>query len=148
MLPKRIKLFFHVAPQLQSRGWVDPVPDLLLLRRSSSAWNRTRTTGSVAWNSNHWTTEAVHKSTQNHRHKIRLWIRSTTCWTLILARTLQFSLLLSRNSNFPDAKTFFFVNCSSAVLISSETSCGAHPDLLLFIPCAVDRAQQILVQFL
>jgi hypothetical protein len=31
--------FFQVAPQLYSRGWVDPVPDPLLLRKSG---NRTR----------------------------------------------------------------------------------------------------------
>ena len=35
-------LFIQVAPQLTSRGWVDPVPDPLLLRRSGSAGNRTR----------------------------------------------------------------------------------------------------------
>jgi hypothetical protein len=34
--------FFEVAPQLYSRGWVDPVPDPLLLRKSGSAGNRTR----------------------------------------------------------------------------------------------------------
>jgi hypothetical protein len=37
--------FFQVAPQLYSRGWVDPVPDPLLLRKSSSAGNRTQTSG-------------------------------------------------------------------------------------------------------
>jgi hypothetical protein len=31
----------QVAPQLSSRGWVDPVPDSLLLRKSGSAANRT-----------------------------------------------------------------------------------------------------------
>jgi hypothetical protein len=36
-------LFFQVALQLYSRGWVDPVPDPLLLRKSCSAGNRTRT---------------------------------------------------------------------------------------------------------
>jgi hypothetical protein len=40
--------FFQVAPQLYSRGWVDPVPDLLLLRKSGSARNRIRTFRSVA----------------------------------------------------------------------------------------------------
>jgi hypothetical protein len=35
-------LSFQVAPQLFSRGWVDPVPDPLLLRKSGSAGNRTR----------------------------------------------------------------------------------------------------------
>jgi hypothetical protein len=34
--------FFQVAPQLYSRGWVDPVPDPLLLRKSGSGWNQTR----------------------------------------------------------------------------------------------------------
>jgi hypothetical protein len=52
-------VFFQVAPQLYSRGWVDPVPDPLLLRKSGSAGNRTQTSGSVARNSDHWTTEAV-----------------------------------------------------------------------------------------
>jgi hypothetical protein len=33
--------FFHVA-QLSSRGWVDPVPDPLLLRKSGRAGSRTR----------------------------------------------------------------------------------------------------------
>jgi hypothetical protein len=44
---------FHVAPQLYSRGLVDPVPDLLLLIKYSSVGNRTRTSGSVARNSDH-----------------------------------------------------------------------------------------------
>jgi hypothetical protein len=34
--------FFQVAPQLYSQGWVNPIPDLLLLRKSGSAGNRTR----------------------------------------------------------------------------------------------------------
>jgi hypothetical protein len=34
--------FLQVAPQLYSRGWVDPVPDPLLLRKSGRAENRTR----------------------------------------------------------------------------------------------------------
>jgi hypothetical protein len=39
--PKSL-LSFQVVPQLSSRGWVDPVPDPLLLRRSGSAGKRTR----------------------------------------------------------------------------------------------------------
>jgi hypothetical protein len=50
---------FQVAPQLYSRGLVDPVPDPRLLRKSGIPGNRTRTSGSVARNSDHWTTEAV-----------------------------------------------------------------------------------------
>jgi hypothetical protein len=34
--------FFQVASQLSSRGWVDPVPHPLLLRKSGSAGNRTQ----------------------------------------------------------------------------------------------------------
>jgi hypothetical protein len=34
--------FFQVAPQLYSRGWVDPVPDSLLHRKFGSAGNRIR----------------------------------------------------------------------------------------------------------
>jgi hypothetical protein len=35
---------------------VDPVPDPLLLKKNGSGWNRTRTSGSVARNSGHYTT--------------------------------------------------------------------------------------------
>jgi hypothetical protein len=51
-------LFYQVAPQLYSRGSVNPVPDPLLFF-SGSAGNRTRASGSVAKNSDHQTTEAV-----------------------------------------------------------------------------------------
>jgi hypothetical protein len=43
--------FFKVAPQLYSRGWVDPVPNPLLLRECRSARNWIRASGSVATNS-------------------------------------------------------------------------------------------------
>jgi hypothetical protein len=42
--------FFQVAPQLYSQGWVGPVPDPLLLRKSGSTGNRPWTSGSVARN--------------------------------------------------------------------------------------------------
>jgi hypothetical protein len=45
--------FFQVAPQLYSRGWVDPVPDPLLLSKCSSSGNRTRASGSLTRNSDH-----------------------------------------------------------------------------------------------
>jgi t-SNARE complex subunit (syntaxin) len=38
---------------------MDPVPDSLLLRKPRSPGNRTRTSGSVARNSDHSTTEAI-----------------------------------------------------------------------------------------
>jgi hypothetical protein len=46
-------VFFQVAAQLYSRGWVDPVPDPLLLRKSGSSGNRTQTSGYVARNYDH-----------------------------------------------------------------------------------------------
>jgi hypothetical protein len=39
----RSRYFLEIAPQLSSRGWVDPVLDPLLLRKSGSAGNGTRT---------------------------------------------------------------------------------------------------------
>jgi hypothetical protein len=45
--------FLQVVPRLYSRGWVDLVPDPPLHRISGSAGNRTRTTRSVARNSDH-----------------------------------------------------------------------------------------------
>jgi hypothetical protein len=48
--------FVQAAPQLYSRGCVDPVTDPLLLRKSGSAVNRTRTSGCVARISDHKTT--------------------------------------------------------------------------------------------
>jgi hypothetical protein len=45
--------FFQVCPQLYWRGWVDLVPDPLFLRKSSSAGSWTRTSESVARNSDH-----------------------------------------------------------------------------------------------
>jgi hypothetical protein len=56
----RIRYYFlQAAPHLYSRGCVDPVPDPLLLGKSGSAGNRNRTSGYVAKNSDHWTTEAI-----------------------------------------------------------------------------------------
>jgi hypothetical protein len=38
----RSRYFREIAPQLSSRGWVDPVPDPLLLRKFRSSGNRKR----------------------------------------------------------------------------------------------------------
>jgi hypothetical protein len=43
--------FFQVAPQLYSRGCMNPVPDPVFLRKSGIAGNRNRASGSVANNS-------------------------------------------------------------------------------------------------
>jgi hypothetical protein len=45
--------FLQVAPQSHSRGWVNLGSDPPLLSKCISAWNRTRTSGSVARNSDH-----------------------------------------------------------------------------------------------
>jgi hypothetical protein len=52
---------FQVAPYLYLPGWVDSVPDPLLLRKSGSAGNRTRTSGSVARNFDPYTTESKYQ---------------------------------------------------------------------------------------
>jgi hypothetical protein len=52
--------FFQIAPQMYSQCSVDPVPDPQLLGKCGSARDRTRTSGSVARNFGHWTTEAVY----------------------------------------------------------------------------------------
>jgi hypothetical protein len=51
-LDRSLYFFIQVAPQLYSRGLVDPVPDPLF-RKSSNSGNRTRGSGSVAINSGH-----------------------------------------------------------------------------------------------
>jgi hypothetical protein len=45
--------FFQVAPQSNSRGWVNPVPDPLRLRKFGSGGNLTRTSWYAARNSDH-----------------------------------------------------------------------------------------------
>jgi hypothetical protein len=63
-------LFFQVAPKLYSRGWLVPVLDQLLLRKSGSAWNRTRTSWSVDRNADHWSTEAALVLSQPKKTKV------------------------------------------------------------------------------
>jgi hypothetical protein len=41
-IDRSLNFFFQVASQLYSRGWMGPVPDPLLLRKSGGAENRTR----------------------------------------------------------------------------------------------------------
>jgi hypothetical protein len=54
-LDRSCYFFFQVAPQLYSRGWVDPVADPLLVRKSGNAGNWTLTSGSEARNFDHYT---------------------------------------------------------------------------------------------
>jgi hypothetical protein len=60
---------------------VDPVQDPLILRKSGTARNRTRTSGSLARNSDHETTEAVNDEGvikinihQNHGRCLAKWM--------------------------------------------------------------------------
>jgi hypothetical protein len=55
---------------------VDRVPDPLLLRKLGSAGNQTRTYGSVARNSDHLTTEAVHLTLT--KYKLFLYVPCAT----------------------------------------------------------------------
>jgi hypothetical protein len=52
-------LFLSSSSSIVLTSWVDPIPGSLLLGKSGSAGNRDRASGSVARNSDHWTTEAV-----------------------------------------------------------------------------------------
>jgi hypothetical protein len=70
--------FSHVAPQLYSRGWVNPVQDPLLLRKPGKAKNRTRTSGSVARNSDHQTTEAIDSFRVQQR--VHIEFRKSASW--------------------------------------------------------------------
>jgi hypothetical protein len=76
-LDRSLYFFFQVAPQLYSRGWVDPVADPLLLRKSGNAGNRTQTSGSVARDSDHQTTEAVYFLLHNV-YKFSLYVTGNT----------------------------------------------------------------------
>jgi hypothetical protein len=75
-------LFYQVAPQLYSRGWVDPVPDPLPFFLDS-ARNRNRASGSVAENSDHWTTEAVPYRVYSYLRDSAIQFESTNCWISI-----------------------------------------------------------------
>jgi hypothetical protein len=87
--------FFQVAPQLYSRGWVDPVPDPLLLRKSGSTGNRTRTSGSVARN---WPLD--HRGSQilimGNLQSIKLWRLKTA---LLRAEILWLFCYLTRQTS-------------------------------------------------
>jgi hypothetical protein len=102
--------FFQVAPQLYSRGWADPVPDPLLLRKSGSAGNRTRTSGSAVWKSDHKTTEAVivypmWNGTMWQRVGVR--VRRIQVWrpTRSATNTRRFNTANTRSSPLDTART-------------------------------------------
>jgi hypothetical protein len=68
-------LLFHSSSS--SRGWVDTVLDRLLLRKFGSAGNQPRTSGVLATNSDHLTTEALSKIEINDRGDPLPWPRDT-----------------------------------------------------------------------
>jgi hypothetical protein len=70
---------------------MDPVPDPLLLRKSGSARNRTRTSGYVARNSDHNTREAVRievlacqKQAQSSHQQVRITLIIDKMFNLII----------------------------------------------------------------
>jgi hypothetical protein len=69
---------------------VDPVPHPLLLRISGSAGNRTRTSGSVAMNCDHSTTEAVYFLLHNI-YKFSLYLTGNTILVGSVARNCDHS---------------------------------------------------------
>jgi hypothetical protein len=92
-------LFLQVAPQLSSPGWVDPVPDPPLLRKSRSVGNQTQDLwicSQKLWpldyrgghNLNHWT----HVSQYNYSY-INIWGQALSMGDNIL-RTL-YNLLIT-----------------------------------------------------
>jgi hypothetical protein len=78
-----IYFFFQVPIQLYSRGCVDSFQDPLLLRKSGSAGNRTRTSGSVARNSDHCITEEVLFSPIGSRYSICVILLGHTILTIL-----------------------------------------------------------------
>jgi hypothetical protein len=104
-------LFSQVAPRLYSQGWVDSDPDPLLLRKSGSAGNRTHTSGSVARNSDHQTTDAVTYSSKNDKFNL---LTAKSWGARITTRNWGWILSPSRVKNF-------------SLLHIFETGCGAHP---------------------
>jgi hypothetical protein len=68
---------------------VDPFPDPLLLRKSGNAGNRIQTSGSVASNFNHYTTEVV---SVYYRKKNYILIASKLCFLLVVQLKLSFYL--------------------------------------------------------
>jgi hypothetical protein len=64
---------------------VDPVPDPLILGKSGSPGNRVRTSGSVARNSDHKTTEAVYFLLHNI-YKFSSYLTGSTIYLRCVAR--------------------------------------------------------------
>jgi hypothetical protein len=113
----RIRYFsFKVAPQLFSRGWVDPVSDLVLFRKSGSARNWTRSFGSVARNSDHTlTTKPQRRSTFFYITYINS-VRTTQETQYI--SVLQPGTLTTRPQR---RSTFFYITYINSVRTSQET---------------------------
>jgi hypothetical protein len=79
--------FFPVAPHLYSRGWVDPVPDPLLLRKSGSAGNRTRNLwicSQELWPLDHRGGLHLHTESRTKIRNIREYARAMNWWWLTL----------------------------------------------------------------
>jgi hypothetical protein len=93
--------FIQVAPQLSSWGWVDPIPDHLLLRKSGRAGDRTRD----LWICSQKLWPLDHRGSVKQNLNCLVWFKMySSCnvaWHYILTQTL-FPL---ESSNFWDIKS-------------------------------------------
>jgi hypothetical protein len=95
---------------------VDPVPDPLLLRKSGSAENRSRTSGSVVRKSDHWTTEAAIK-----RYTFLICVLHISA-SSVSERLITVQLLLHDSAhNFPHLKFTTAVFLPSQAITTSST---------------------------
>jgi hypothetical protein len=124
--------FFQVAPQLYSRGWVDLVPNSLLLRKSGSAGNRTRTSGSVVRTLDHKTTEAANNNNNNVQTEIRCPLMAADCIPLVQACRTEMLVTWPVDTQTVDWR--LSQNMSAAVspshwIYSSDAKFGDHKTL-------------------
>jgi hypothetical protein len=112
-LERSCYFFYIVAPQLYSRGWVDPVPDPLLLRISDSTKNWTRTSWSVARNPNHYTTEGEDNP-------------ESSCHLKVCHNNVSFKLSFNHLLQLGSSSTFTLFFCSISLFIGLPTFAEVH----------------------
>jgi hypothetical protein len=131
--------FTQVAPQLSSRGWADPVTHPLLIRKSGSAGNRTQTSGSVARNSDHYTTCIEFATLSGHYVTYSVSDTSspehTLFWLIRKPYSYTYRTRVSVCSTFP---CFLLVGMLSTLkneaVYSSETSLNVYQIIRAYIP--------------
>jgi hypothetical protein len=124
--------FFQAVPHLYSRGWVDLVSDPLLIK-SGGAGNWTRSSGSVAKNSDHWTTEKVSGRIAiviliYHRHKpvyIVYKFLASSAWINAVIVGINVSQL-HISMWFKSADSYSSVLCAECWMVRNTTLFSAH----------------------